>query len=276
MRDGIGVDEAYTLLAYARRASVFALRSGDASLVADGLGAAAAIPYERIDPRDGLVALALLHHAGRRCGHGAVALFEAAREVGERAFASLIDGFLARPASAQDLRSAWGYVEADGPFGVGLLSWGYGPWSPTVDLALTSLAIAEALRGDEYLIEDPMLGAELPSVWLSASADGGLEPTLERIRAGAIIHGRLRGDVGPGLGSQQLTAWVLEADSAEDVQLLERLARTPRAGDALLCLADGALFVLVVARSVVMGVAAHETTPRLRRFEAGIEATIGR
>lgn len=276
LRDGIEVEGAYTLLAFARRATVFALRSRDAALVADGLGACSAVPYERIDARDGLVALALLHHAGRRCGAGSAALFEAARELGDVAFANLIDAFLARSDADRDLQAAWGYIEAEGPRGAGLLGWGLGPWSPSVDLAAITLRVASALDGDEYLIEDPMLGFDLSAIWLSASADPGLEPTLGRIRAGAVIHGRLRAEATAEPGSQQLTVWVLECAGPDDAALLARLARRPREGDALLGMADGPVFVLVVARSVVVGVAAHETCERVARFGSRLRAALRR
>ena len=274
LRDGIGLDDAYTLLAYARRSAVFAMRSADAVLVADGLAACAAIPYQRIDPRDGVVALALLHRAGRDCGLGGEPLFDAARELGEPAFADHIDSFLARPESERDLRVAWGYVEVDGPLGIGLLGWGYGPWAPRSSLAGITLRVAETLRGDEYVIEPPTLASALPPLWLSETGDPGLEAMLVRVRAGAVIHGRLRAEAAAARASQMLTTWVLETDQPDDAQHLARLARTPRGGDALLGLADGTTFVLVVARSVVVGVPALEDSEQLRRFEPRLRGVI--
>jgi hypothetical protein len=274
LRGGIGFDDAYTLLAYARRSAVFAMRTGDATAVAEGLGACAAIPYERIDARDGIVAMALLHRAGRHCGADSTVLFEVARELGEPAFSEHIDAFLARPESEWDLRAAWGYVEAEGPQGTGLLGWGYGPWTPSMDLTAVVLRVAEALRGDEYVIETPLLASALPLVWLSAAGDADLEATLEQVRAGAVIHGRLRPEAAVEPGSQQLTTWVLETARPDDAANLARLARRPRPGDALLGLASGSLFVLVVARSVVVGIPSYEDGHRLGRFEPRLRAVI--
>ena len=59
---------------------------------------------------------------------------------------------------------------------------------------------------------------------------------------------------------------------AQLIDDLLELSRTPRAGDALLGLVDGPVFVLVVARSAVMGVPAIEDGERLLRFEPALRA----
>jgi hypothetical protein len=268
----VSLDDAYTLLTFARRSSVFAIRAGDSALVDAGLAACAAIGYERIDARDALVALALLHHAAERCSVEPRPIFEGALGLGEPAFARYVEDFLARPAADRGLRDAWGLTEAEGPHGVGLLGWAFAPWAPTVDLASVALRVAAALRGDDYLVDDPMLASTLPAVWLSATGDPELEPILSRVRAAATIHARPRSEVVAEPHQQQLTAWVVEASGAADARHLLELSRTPRAGDALLGLADGPLFALVVARSAVMGVPAIEDGERLRRFEPGLRA----
>ncbi len=268
-RDATSLDDAYTLLAFARRSAVFAMRSGDAALVLDGLRACAAANSSRVDERDVLVALALLRHAAGRC-HDAAALLRAAGADAEPALRQLIDWFLAQPAAERDLRDAWGYVEADGPDGVGLLRWGFASWLPTVDLTSAGLRVAASLDGRDYAVDDPELASKLPAIWLSATGDPALEPILAAARAAVVIHARLRPQMTPDHDSQQLTAWLVElGDKSAAARLLE-LSHTPRAGHSLLGLADGPLFVLVVARSVVRGVAAFEHGTSLGRFEPGI------
>ena len=274
LRDGVGLDDAYRLLAFARRASVFALRSGDGDLVDDGLAACAAIGYERIDVRDGLVALALLHHAAVRCGLDPVDRMRAAGRLGEAAFSELVDGFLVRPEGDRDLRRSWGFTEVEGPHGHGLLASGFERWEPSVDLVGISLGVAAALGGDDYRIEEPMLAVELPAIWLSAAGDPGLDSILARTRATAIVHGHHE-PAPPEVQRQQLlSAWILEAADPVDADRLAKLARMPRPGDALLGLADGAVFALVVARSVVSGVPALEDRGRLARFEPRLRAAL--
>jgi hypothetical protein len=70
IRNALTTDDFYTLLAFARRAAVFAIRERDAAWIEDGLTAVAMIDDERIE-RDALAPeLGLLHHAAERIGAG--------------------------------------------------------------------------------------------------------------------------------------------------------------------------------------------------------------
>jgi hypothetical protein len=273
-RDGVGTGDAYLLLAFARRAAVFALRSGDEEDAADGLTACAAIGYERVDDRDALVALALLHHAIVRCGGDPATSFRDAAALGESAFEALAEGLLSRSAAERDLRGAWGYGEVRSANGVGLLRWGFAPWTPTRDLPAASLRLADALRDDDYLIEDPELAVELPAVWLSATGDPALESILSAARGAAVIQARLRPDVTPTHADQQLTAWLVELSDAAAAGYLEKLSRTARPGDALLGVAAGTLLALVVGRSMRFGVESFENGAKLARFRPAVERAL--
>jgi len=274
LRDGVSLDDAYTLLAFARRCAVFAIRTQDATLVADGVTACTAIGYERVDPRDTSVAAALLHHAAQCCEADVARSFRESASLGEPAMEQLVAGFLGRPATERDLREAWGYVKTEGPAGLGLLRWGFAPWMPTRDLVEMSLRVAAALRDDEYWIEDPELAVKLPAVWLSAADDPELEPILGAACGAVVIHGRLRPEVTPDHDHQQLTVWLVELGGDVAAERLARLSLTPRPGDALLGLAAGPVFALVVARSAVMGTVSHEDSARLRRLEPATKAAL--
>ena len=209
-RAAMSLDDGYTLLAFARRAAVFALRSGDQAQVAEGLSACAAIELERVDQRDVLVALGLLHHAAHRCGADASEMLRSAAGLGGPGFSALVDGFLAGSRGEHDLRDSWGLCEVDGPAGIGLLRWGFAPWTPRHDLAGASLRVAEALRGDVYDVDDPELATKLPAVWLSDPGDRSAEEVLNASRGAAVIHARLRAEASVDHASQQLTAWLVE------------------------------------------------------------------
>jgi hypothetical protein len=266
LREAIGTDDAYTLLAFARRSAVFALRARQVGRVEDGLAACAAIGYERVDDRDGLVAIALLHHAAGRCDADPSRVLGAAATMGEAAFATLVDGFLARPDPGRDLRGAWGHVEVEGPNGIGLLRWGFRRWAPTRDLVGASLRVAEALRGDDYQIDDPELAVEIPAIWLSGSGDPGLTGTLAAVRGAAVVQGRLRPDAGSDADGQQLSAWVAELSDPTSAERLVRLSKTPWSGTATVAVSQGPHLALVIARAIVEGVPAHEHGERLARF----------
>lgn len=271
MRRAISLDEAYTLLAFARRSAVFAMRAGEPNRVVVGLTACAAIELERVDQRDVLLALAVLSHAAERCGASASTLLNQAADIGDDGLRTLTDGFLSRPEADRDLRDAWGLVEVQAPGGAGLLQWGFGRWKPTLDLAAAAIAIAGVISADAYQADDPLLASELPQVWLADAGDAGdvaLGPIVESARGTATIHGRLRPSVSADHASQQLTVFLLEVDDRDAAHRLAAMARRGSPLAALLGVAVGRLFALMVARSWVEGVPSHETPDQLARFAA--------
>jgi hypothetical protein len=274
IRDDVALDDAYMLMAYARRAAVFALRSRAIEYVIDGLSACAAIGPERIDQRDVLRVLACLHHAALQCGADPAASLEQAAAIGDSAFERLALSFLGRPSTKTDLRDAWGLIEVDGPDGVGLLEWGFAPWVPTLDVVGTSLRMSSELRGGDYAIDDPSLAVKLPAVWLSEAGDPMLGPILDAARGAALIHGRLSSHVSPDYASQQLLIWLVELHDDRAAERLVGLSQVPYPGHALLGLARGPLFVLVVAGSFVQGVAAFEDHDSVMRFEPAIRVAL--
>jgi hypothetical protein len=121
-----------------------------------------------------------------------------------------------------------------------------------------------------------MLGVRLPPIWLSATGDSDLEPTLEGARAALSIWGHLHPDVTEHHADQQLTTWLVELADASAAERLAAHSLTPRPGDALLGVASGVLFALVVARSVTMGVESFESVESLARFEPAVRAVLER
>jgi len=267
MRRATSLDQAYTLLAFARRSAVFAMRARESGGVVAGLTACAAIELERVDQRDVLLALAILFHAALRCGVDGPALLRAVATIGDDGLSKLIDDFLSRPEPDRALRDAWGLVEIEAPGGAGLLQWGFGPWAPTVDLGAAAITVAGVVSADDYQADDPLLASEMPAVWLKDVGDAALGTIIESVAGTATIHGRLRPAADADHASQQLTVFLLEV-ADDDAHRLAAMARRGSPLAALLGVAVGRLFGLVVARSWVEGVPSYETTDRLARFAA--------
>ena len=275
MRRATSLGEAYTLLAFARRSAVFAMRTREPGGVVAGLTACAAIELERVDRRDVLLAIAILFSAAMRCGADARAMLDDAAGIGDDGLQALTDGFLARPEAERQLRDAWGLVEVEAPGGVGLIGWGFGPWNPTVDLGAAAVALAGVISADEYQADDPLLASEMPRVWLADAGDGALGPIIESAVGTVTIHGRLRPAADANHASQQLTVFLLEVSDAEAAQHLGIMARRGSPLAALLGVAVGRLFALIVARSWVDGVPPYETADRLTRFAVPLAAALG-
>lgn len=269
MRRSISMDEFYTLLTFSRRAAVFAMREGGSDLI-DGLTALAMIEAERVDYRDILVALSLLHHAGVRAGKDPEGLFRDAAALAEPAVSNLIDGFAARRPADRDLRDAWGFDEVETEGGVGLIGWGFRRYQPTQDLKRIALELAALLDADRYQPDDPEVATELPTVWFRGVSEPSLDETLRAIRAGATVRGRLRPEVDSSYTSQQLNIFLAELPDHRLAGKLLEVSRQPSEGFWRLGVAEGRLFSLTVARSFVQGVQAYETRGSLGRFGPGI------
>ncbi len=270
LRRSIDQTTGYTLLTFARRSAVFAMRQASAEILADGLAACAVLDDERVDERDILVALAMLVHAAPRTGRHADEAMRQAAELASPSIARLIEGSVGRSAVEQDLRDAWGLVEVTAPDGIGLLQWGFRPWMPTLDVTGAAVKIVAAISAGDYQADDPTLAVELPEIWLSEARDPALGAILGSARGSALVHGRLRPATSEHHESQQLSIWVVEAPDASSAAQLHAMAAHARPETATLGVSVAALFALAIGRSFVMGVPSFETTTRLARFEPGL------
>ncbi|MBC8115838.1 MAG: hypothetical protein H7062_15745 [Candidatus Saccharimonas sp.] len=271
MRRSISLDEFYTLLTFASRSAVFALRTKDESIVTDGLAAVAMIECERIDFRDGIMALGLLHHAATRLDLNPKSLFADAARMAEPKMASSFIDFTERPREDRDLE-AWGYDEFESSHGTGFIGRGYDPYAPTIDLKRIAVDISRIVDADKYVTGQIEYATELPDVWLQSNDNKNLQSALESVRGGATISADLRPNVHPAHASQQFTIFLVEtASDANSLTLHELSKRKSRLGHSMLGVRSGRLFCLVVARSFMDGAAAYESTESLQRFSDGIQ-----
>lgn len=274
-RGSVSLDEFYTLLAFAQRSSVFALRSESPELLRDGLAAIAMIEAERTDFRDILMALALLHHSAGRLGMDAAPTFAAAAEIAEPATAELIEGFASRDSRSQNLRDSWGYVEVGSDSEIGFARWGFEAYSPKAGLLGIAKRIASAIERDDYVVESIELATELPPIWLESSADSSHIPHLERALGGVTIRSRLEARKHPEPSSQMFTLFLVELDSAEAAAHLFQMSKTKNPKDySMIGFTSENVFALLIARSVVVGTESFETMKSLERFRDPVNSAL--
>jgi hypothetical protein len=270
-RRSISMDEFYTLLAFSRRSAVFALRERNAGWVTAGLTALAMIEAARIDWRDLLWALSILHHAAGRIGADADRLLQDAGRLAEPGVARLIDGFSRGSAKEKDLRSSWGHDEVEIDSQVGLIGWGFRPYQPTRDLSRAAVEIADFVGRRQYRADSVEIASELPAVWLETADNAALAKAMKRIRACATVHARLRAAEHRGCDSQMFIVFLAETADEAAAETRRKLSREKQPESyAMLGVREKNLFCLVVARSVVCGVASVETAEKLRRFSGGL------
>lgn len=274
MRAGITMDQFYELLTFSRRMAVFGLRTGNPDVLRFGLSAVAAIDTKRVDYRDVLMALSLLHHSCERNGLNAPNLFEQAARLAAPNTAELIAGFLARPPEQKNIRASWGYDEVVTDARRGFIGRGFQPYQPDCDLAEVAINVAKAIASDRYQPDSITIATDLPSVWFGAKPPGhskARDSALAGVKGVATVGGKLRRTYDAHNDAQQFTVFVSECANEEDSLTLRSLIDPASRSATMLGIAEGPLFSLIVARSLVSGVPRYETSETIERFREPLE-----
>lgn len=262
MRDEMSMNDFYSLLTFARRASVFAMRSNDVQWIVDALYSIAIIDAHRIDVRDIPLTLSVVHHAAERIGIDTKKKFEAAASLAEKKPAELIRSFVRGDEKYKDLRRSWGHDEIVTSAGVGIISREFSPYQPTGDMATMAVAIAHMIRDDHYEPSSVAIASKLPSVWFRTDDETGLQALLRHVRAGLTVQGRLRPDQRPLQELHTLMIFVIELEDVSFAEQLMRIAAShPPREERRLTIRERALFCMAIAES-----AADRYESTLERF----------
>lgn len=100
---------AFTLMAYAERMAILAVRQHSLDAVRRGI-TALAIEGFKLDPRENILRLALLHHSASKLNEDAKLVFDSVADLAEANAAQEIRQFALRPASDQRIETM-GYGE---------------------------------------------------------------------------------------------------------------------------------------------------------------------
>jgi len=266
-RAALRMDDFYTLLAFAQRSALFAIRENDAARLAAGLTAVAMIEAERVDWRDAVVALGVLAYAATRIAADLGRLVGDAVRRAEPGMAEILRRF--RHASAEDrnLRS-WGYAEVETADGVGFVQGGLGRARSKCDLLGIAIDLAECLGRDRYRVNSIDFGGVMPRVWLEHRDNADLDAAMGKVRSGLSLDASLRRTPGISASSQHFAVFLMEMKTEPAARDLLGVARQKKAKwFCKVAVAEGPVFCLTVARSFVEGAAAYETPASLARFE---------
>ncbi len=273
-RNGATIDDFYTLLNFARRSSVFALREHNEKWVQVALTAVAMIDAARVDERDLPLTLSLIHHAAERLELRTLQLFDAAAALAEPRTSEIIRSFVRQPLVDKDIQSSWGYQEIQGKERTGFVQRGFDEYEPTLDLLSVALAVRDTIARERYQA-DVTLATELPAVWFPKAARQGAESILARSVAAASVNGSLHPDAHERADAQSLLIFIVETRSEQDAASLHALAASNAADEvATISLHRDRLFALIVARSFEVGVPSFETRESIKRFEGPLRAAL--
>ncbi|TDV53595.1 hypothetical protein [Actinophytocola oryzae] len=263
VRESLTMDDFYTIMTFARRCVLAALRNEDPGAAEAAFDALSVIDVERVDWRDVVVVASLASYAARRVGLepdevlvGAVP--RAQQAVGDIIARAVMDDV--------DIHADWGYRELRTAAGPVLLESDSGLESD--DLLNLALRVADLIEDDgTYEVTDAGVAHELPAVWLGNAPD-----TVEarrKLRGCVKVHAE---PVGVRFRDFLL---VFVADAAEDAHA-EAVAAAARHDGATpqLGIAVGSRCAVAVASSAVVGQPSIEDARSMARFEEPLRSLL--
>jgi hypothetical protein len=270
MRSAIRANHYDTLLEFAHRAAVFAVRERKAAWAVDGLTAVTMIEAKRAaDWRDILMALGPLHHAATRAGLKADQLFREMSALAEPGMVKLLEDLRTRPRGEKEL-GAWGYEEIETEEGVGFVEGEFGRIKPKIDLIAIASKIADHLKAERYRSPSIEAGESILRNRLESRNNVALDEALRACRTNVLIAANMRRS--KGMESYLLVSLHEMKSKAAARRLLE-IARKKKFNPERECkveLAEGRLFCLVVAQPKWSDVPSYETPESLARFATPI------
>ena len=269
LRANLTMDDFYTLLAFARRCALAALRAGEPTLIREGVIALTATDAERVDWRDVSVAAALLSYVG---GHDANEVLRDASKDADQTVSEILLRFAREP--VDDLVD-WGYRKVTTANGLAFFEDNGARYEPAVDLAGLAVHIAALLEEDVYRVSSIGVGNDLPDVWVRGGDREAVSRAVDSLAGCAVVQTVLDPASGPHAEAQQLTVFVAETEDEADAELLAGAAEAdgPRSYEVVGVAAGNACCV-VIARSFVEGVPAFEKPKALERFRAPLSTLL--
>jgi hypothetical protein len=265
VRSSLTVDDFYTLMTFARRCVLAALRNEDPGAAEAAFDALSAIDLERVDWRDVVVAASLASYAARRVGLEPDEVLAGAVRQAEPAVGEIIERAVTKDV---DLAGDWGYREVATPSGPVLVDSEGGPADD--ELVARVLGVADLLENDErYVVTSIGEEDELPEVWLDDTEAAG--EARQRLVGCASVHA----EPPEARYRHFLLVFLVEAHDERDAGAIAAAARRVTADHtAQLGIAVGRRCAVVVARSAVAGQPSLEDARSLARFQEPIEALL--
>lgn len=263
VRDSLTADDFHTLITFARRCALAALRNEDPGAVESAFDALSAVDLARVDWRDVAVAASLASYAARRVGVEADEVLAGAVRRSDPAVGDLLAHAVT---SDVDLARDWGYREVRTATGPVLLD-GDGRTSDV--LLMLALQVADLVEKDgTYEVTDAGVADELPAVWLGNAPDA--------VEARRELRGCVRVHAEPvGVRFRDfLLVFVAEAATEEHAAAIAAAARQHGDGTPRFGVAVGCRCAVVVASSAVVGQPSIEDECALARFLEPIRALL--
>lgn len=264
MRDSLTLEDFYTLITFARRCVLSALRTDEADRMGVAFTAIAMVALARVDWRDVLVAIWLARYAGQRLN---APVADIAARVARLAEPETAKALLTDRNKPVKLEEACGYREVVTPRGVALFNTSYAPFSPTADIAAIAFAAALALEAEGYAISNIQLATDLPLVWLNCDERSPLAKMVGGFSGCASISGVPTADPDLESSGQTLLVFIAEAASASDARDVALAAQGASDEErTMIGIASGRLCAVIIQRSFMVDTLPLEDPVGLERL----------
>lgn len=274
LTDSLTMDDFYTLLSYARRAAVRALRAGDPAIARSGLHAIAAMDTERLDIRDAWVAIPIVQVALGEVGADPISELAGAMDIAHESIVESFQRFADDPVDREGLRKEWGQTLVRRREGMCLIPCDFQEYQPRVDLVEVGILVAETVDADRYFVGDVTTASDLPEVWFSSGTLHNAPAAITRVRGTVRVSADLRPEHGPADQGHSLLVLLTDAHDEADAGDLQAAAAATRRQHETLCVRAGSLLAVVVAWSWLGGVEPIETPATLERLRTPIAAAL--
>lgn len=257
VRASLTMADFHTLMTFARRCVLAALRNEDPGAAEVAFDALSAIDVERVDWRDVAVAASLAAFAARRVGLEADEVLAGAVRRADPQVAEILEHALTREV---DL-ATWGYREARTPDGPVLVDSHGGPSPDADDLLARAAGVVELVDDDGiYEVTDIGVTGELPAVWLADSPQ--VREALRGLRACVDVRAEP-----PGSRYRDfLLVFLAEAAQARHAEAIAAAAHGSGDGVVRTGVVVGRRCAVVIASSGVVGEPSVEEPESLDRF----------
>jgi hypothetical protein len=264
-RSAVTAESAYSLLVFACRRAVSAMRETSLPQAMEAIHALTVVDRSKIDFRDLSVDFPL--YAVRELGGDPEKVAAMASSLSERGTA---DCFTARAKAALtiSLREC-ALLEVESRYGLGYMDVRTRAYEPTTNLAAAAIRLADLIDAEGQYIVNDLWVADLPSVWFDLSRTVASVPTSGCVSFSASLEGS-------GRWSHGLLVFVAEVGT----QLLAAELATRAAGAATperpsVATVQDRRMVLIVGGSTTAGEYSRETGESLIRFQASVLEALG-
>jgi hypothetical protein len=273
-RASLSQNDFYTLITFARRCALAAIRTGESAKVRSALAALSAVDLVRVDWRDVVVAAALVCYVGQRLE------MDPAEGVGNAVMMAQtpVGEVLTRASSHRvDLAKACGLREVETSTGRVFIDQEGAPFTAGPDLVRRGLSVAAMLEADRYRVTRlaSSSGNQMHRVWLRPAANSTTEQAVGALAGCLTVRAEPRVERVSAISVQFLLVLLAEAGTAAEAAVIAEAANAQvRTATVELGVAVRRRCAVLIARSAMPGVACPEDAVSLARFHDRIAALL--